>query len=283
MCRIAGFIGPLKVVQPLYRKFIPAFVKSAYSDPYAAKIFNRSHFSHRDGWGSSHIRIHSGRATIEFRKSLNPIYVEKPPLNLETSADDSYYNPYILALYHARAASPNTGITIFNVQPFIFTTKSGNILVIAHNGSVDKEKIVEKYKGDLDESFISRYSDSFFLGFDMARDIEGEIIPTHLSKYKQITTSSLNLEAALITDNYVQFVFGNYYLDESKGDYYAIYVKTYGNAVFFSSSTAVDLYLDKEDEFSEGWTRLENGEFYSIKVNITEEEERVSKTEKFRI
>ncbi|MGC8675866.1 MULTISPECIES: hypothetical protein [Fervidicoccus] len=270
MCRLFGFIGDPGFEDTLYKPTLHAFVSSSYEDPYAANIFKRANFSHKEGWGVFTALINGRKVSYSIRKSLHPVYIDKPNDKLLNSEDERYYRPFAVKIFHARATSEKSTVNILNVQPFEFMTTSGSRLIIAHNGAVDKQKLI----GMIDEKesykkIFEKYSDTYVMGKYLSSIIQDDIKHEQIKNLKEFTLSALNISLVLLNEEKIQVVFGNYYVNDEEKDYYKLYVKNLRDALVFSSSTAVDFYLSADDKQNSGWFTLNNGDFYKFEVNYS--------------
>ncbi|MGC8564442.1 MAG: hypothetical protein ACP5LZ_06095 [Fervidicoccaceae archaeon] len=265
MCRMLALMGTiLPHSANKYEKMIKGLVSSAYYDPYAARIFGQRGASHKHGWGRATVYLEGNGISYSINKHIHPIYVVKPGGVQYTSSDVEYFRPFVIDLIHARAASPDTEVSIFNVQPFEFVTSTGDRLILAHNGSVDKERLVLDSKDKIPKEVAERHSDTFMLGYMLSQEVGKSLDISLLRKYKDYVKSALNLIALLITEEKVDVMFGSYFTNDEHDYYYKLFLKNERNSIMVSSSTAVDFYYDEEDASS--WIPINKGEFYIGKV-----------------
>ncbi len=76
---------------------------------------------------------------------------------------------------HARAASQG-GKTLFNVQPFQFSTKHGFSFWFMHNGDLDKEALIWKAGGFKGEELVNA-SDSYVFATYLSKTIDNTTPP----------------------------------------------------------------------------------------------------------
>jgi len=269
VCRMLALIGtPSTHSISKYEKLVSALVSSAYYDPYAERIFGPKGASHKHGWGRATIYLEGGGISYSITKHIHPIYVMKPPVQPAISVDTEYFNPFVIDLIHARAASPETKVNIFNVQPFEYITENGSRLILAHNGSVDKNRLVSELDGKILEEVAKKHSDTFVLGYRISQEVKDSLDLNVFRKYKEYVISALNLIALLITEDSIDVMFGSYFTNDEHANYYKLYLKNERNVLMISSSTAVDFYYDEED--SSGWIPVNKGEFYTGKIKFKE-------------
>ena len=275
MCRMLSLIGNLTPhALSSYEKLVEALVSSAYYDPYAAKIFGEKGSSHKHGWGRATVYLSTGKASYAITKHMHPVYVMKPdPIPL-SSMDDDFFRPFLIDMIHVRAASPETPVNLFNVQPFEFVTKSGGRLIIAHNGSVDKEAIASELNGSISREVAEKHSDTFILGQALSQNIGEELDINAIRTYKQYVKSALNLILILMNDSSVQVAFGSYFTNSEQDQYYRLYLRNDGQSIIVSSSTAIDFYYDERG--SQDWVPVKNGEFYKMKIAYRDGKARIA-------
>lgn len=279
MCRMLALMGTLLPHSAnKYEKMIKGLVSSAYYDPYAAKIFGQKGASHKHGWGRATIYLQGNGISYSLTKSIHPIYVMKPQAIQYSSPDAEYFKPFIIDLIHARAASPDTKVSIFNVQPFEFVTDSGNRLILAHNGSVDKERLVSDAGDRIPKEVAESHSDTFMLGYMLSKEIGNSLEIESIRKYKDYVKSALNLIALLITEERVDVLFGSYFINDEHDYYYKLFLKNERNSLMVSSSTAVDFYYDEEETSS--WIPINKGEFYIARIKYRDGNARLSELKK---
>ncbi|MEM0020973.1 MAG: hypothetical protein QW039_06590 [Fervidicoccaceae archaeon] len=281
MCRMLAMMGmPSTHSINTYEKMVSALVSSAYYDPYAKRIFGPKGSSHKHGWGRATLYLDSGNISYSIIKHMHPIYVKKPEIIPGNSVDSEYFKPFIIDLIHARAASPDTEVSIFNVQPFEFSTRTGEKLIIAHNGSVDKERLVSEIGSLVPEGVANRYSDTFMLGQSLSTELGKSFDISTIKRYKEYVKSALNLIAVLIAEGEIQVLFGSYFINADHAPYYRLYLKNERNSLIVSSSTAIDYYYD--DDIS-SWIPINNGEFYIGKIKYGEGMAKLSELTKHSI
>lgn len=160
MCRIlfARGIGQ-EVAPPLF----DALIKSAQNDPYREKRNKKT--QHPDGWGG-YVLLREENAT--HYRSVLPIFNDPNAENLLNSLTEE--DSQVVLMAHARAASQG-GKTLFNVQPFQFSTRHGFSFWFMHNGDLDKEALIWKAGGFKGEELVNA-SDSYVFAAYLSKTID---------------------------------------------------------------------------------------------------------------
>jgi len=283
MCRIVVVYGRLGVLERYYEELVRGLVGASYYDPYMVRAFGGRRHSHSDGWGRLRVAMGSGKITIDYYRSLNPIYVDKPTLNIQSPAKD-YPNPLVVELLHSRASSSGMPVNIFSVQPFEFQTRTGSRLFLVHNGLVDKKRLAGEL-GGVGEEVLGRYSDSYIMGLWLARRLGDTIDEDNVRELKGYVRTALNIALLLVGPARVEVVAGSYYREElpqEKKDYYRVYVAELGDLLVLASSTIVD-FEEYRPRSIESWRELENGSYYKIAVDLRVNGEPKATISKFTI
>ncbi|AAY81153.1 class II glutamine amidotransferase [Sulfolobus acidocaldarius] len=236
MCRMFAYYGSSwSKVEELFN----CLSRSAEVDPY----FNNS--SHKDGWGFVIVT----RDKIIHYRSGRPIFEDTLPIKLNDQE--------MIAVFHARQASAGNPIGSQFSHPYLEVNQNGSIF-LAHNGSVDKERLLKEVSmnseyvvdSELALKFISRFKDLY----------EG------VEVLKGYTKSALNLflvnisrlgEAELYYLNYVS----PSHWDRVKSgrtnaspNYYDLYINSEdGDAVF---SSTLSYYCSELGERKAEYSRL---------------------------
>jgi len=146
MCRIAGF----KVNEPRYLNYILySFSYVSLIDLYLP-IKTPSVHGHVDGWG---LGACDARGIFIDMKACRPFYldvqrVQRILTNMEFP---------LMGLLHIRRASVDQPICLVHAHPYICEV-NGSILLMAHNGGINKELVKERYKLAMD---VNRVTDSY--------------------------------------------------------------------------------------------------------------------------
>jgi len=283
MCRIVVAHGRLGVLERYYEELVRGLVGASYYDPHQVRAFGERDYSHSDGWGRLRVAIGSGKVAIDYYRSLSPIYVDRPTLNIQSSIRE-YSNPLVVELLHSRASSAGMPVNIFSVQPFEFQTRTGSRLFLIHNGSVNKDRLASEL-GGVEGEVLSRYSDSYIMGLWLAKKLGDTIDEDSVKKLKDYVKTALNIALLLVGPARVEVVAGSYYREElplEKKDYYKVYVAELGELLVLASSTIVD-FEEYRPKSIESWRELENGSYYKIAIDLRVSDEPKATISKFTI
>ncbi len=256
MCRVLFAVGRGEEMAPL----IDAFVRASENDPYKAARGKKPY--HGDGWG--YVLLKDG--SVSHYRSLRPVFedggaVERLRDGLEGFA---------VLMAHSRAASQGEK-SLFNVQPFAFSTRRGFSFWLYHNGDLNKGKAIEM--AEFGEKDFKGASDSYTMGAYMCRKLESpepDEVLRHYSRMMEATNTSLNTGTLFLTPERVSaFVTAYskplYIMNPKNWDYVKQMVLRRENLFAVASST-LELYLRDE------WKPVLNGTaFYA---DILPEEEK---------
>ncbi|WP_258084330.1 class II glutamine amidotransferase [Thermococcus thermotolerans] len=176
MCRILFATGEGREIVPL----LDAIVKASENDPYKEKRGRGK--QHRDGWG--YVLLKDG--TVRHYRSMRPIFEDAEAVK----ALRDELTGFVTLMVHSRAASQGVK-SLFNVQPFAFSSRHGFTFWLLHNGDLDKSRIIEL--ADLDEKELENVSDTYVFGAYLCRRLQSPTLSNLLVHYRTIeeTTKSL--------------------------------------------------------------------------------------------
>ncbi len=270
MCRMIVVVDNGELLS-LRNSLLTSLVRASESDPYLRELYGR--YSHGDGWGALVLDVGSDMRLVTF-KSLTPIFKD----NLDVLGFSR--SSKTVEIIHARAASRNTPVNLFSTHPIEVTTASGYRILVAHNGSVDKNRLAHIVGYNSRE--YNLYNDTYFLAKFIAKKLEeysalegGASHHEIVSVFKQIlkdsldyVISALNLSLLLMREDEAYLLVGSYYEDEDehRRKYYRMYTGNIGNSRVYASSTLVELY---NPAIGVGWRELKRGEYHLYKVYRT--------------
>jgi len=176
MCRILFAAGDGRDVAPL----LDALVKASENDPYKEKRGKER--QHRDGWG--YVLLKDG--SVRHYRSMKPVFEDTEAV--ESLRDE--LKGFVTLMVHARAASQGVK-SLFNVQPFAFSSRHGFTFWLIHNGDLDKSRIIGL--ADLDEKELENASDTYAFATYLCRKLQNPSLSNLLVHYRTIeeTTKSL--------------------------------------------------------------------------------------------
>ena len=169
MCRILFAAGEGEEIVPL----LEATVKAAENDPYKEKRGKGR--QHRDGWG--YVLLKDGN--IRHYRSIKPIFEDSR--GLESLIGE--LGGFVVLMVHARAASQGIK-SLFNVQPFAFSSRRGFSFWLLHNGDLNKDRVIEL--AELNKAELELASDSYAFGTYLCRKLESTSLPNLLFHYRVI-------------------------------------------------------------------------------------------------
>ena len=191
-------------------RLVKCLIRAANKDPL------RNGVKHGDGWGI--VAVDSDG--IVYYRSGNPIYTE---VNVLTSLLDELKGEFKV-IVHARLASDKSLVSSYYSHPYMdYNDKL--IIYLAHNGSVDKDKL------------------SSSLGIDGSKMVDSELALKYISlkgldsvkELESYTKTALNLLLLVIRRGddplSAKLYYYNYYKKDD--EYYKLYIN--GNAVYSSS------------------------------------------------
>lgn len=235
MCRMVAYFGTSR---ERLRQLFDCLKEAAKRDVYYKNV------SHADGWG---VLLLTRDRLIHYRDA-NPIYFQDLPFFVQDEA--------MMVIIHARQASEKSLISSIFSHPYV-ETNDRHIYYLAHNGTVDKERLGKELginpERMVDSELLLKY---LALKGDSEREIE---------KLKDYTKSSLNIILLKIERNkraslYVMNYYKSEYVKakEINEKYYILYhINKDGKAVF---SSTVGYYCNEEGEEIEQGKLVKIGE-----------------------
>ncbi len=242
-------IGEPRSVASARGPLIDSLIRASENDPYMEELLNES--QHRDGWGRALIGLNGdGRYVLSIDRSVKPIYSDRYSSILEAVDISDLYT--VADLIHARAASRGMGVNIYSTHPAEAVTRSGYRLYIIHNGTVDKQDLLEKLNVG-NTGYAQRYNDTYFLAQYMGeKDVE-RLNCSVIEDIAGFTKTALNTAIALVRDSEIEVAVGSLYRlrgdgrDPARERYYRMY-RAIDRAdgrirlAVYASSTLVDHY-----------------------------------------
>nr|WP_209478249.1 class II glutamine amidotransferase [Thermococcus stetteri] len=251
MCRILFARGIGQEVAPLF----DALIKSSQKDPYKEKRNKKT--QHSDGWG--YVLLKEGNAT--HYRSVLPMFNDSHAKGLLNSLMEE--DSEVVLMAHARAASQGEK-TLFNVQPFSFSTKHGITFWFMHNGDLDKEALIWKAGFKVEE--LVEASDSYVFGVYLSNTIDNPT-PKEISRRfilgLETTRTTLNTGTLfLLPDGSWSAFITAYMVDKyanSLDDWnYARLIELKNSGLYAVASSTLELYYEAR------WRTLNNGTALSI-------------------
>lgn len=242
---------------------VRSLVSAAKDDPYSEALYGPMDRSHGDGWGSITVVVgSSGVERIRIERSLKPLFEDEEARALDTRVE-APGDRLGLVMIHARAASAGMPVNIFSTHPAEALTSRGWKLYLVHNGSVDKDRILEDLGIDKMNSYARLYSDTHFLAHLIASRVGDSINGEILREAASYTSSALNIGVALVKEREVEVAVGSFYRLADKPaerrNYYRLYKAQAGDMLFvYASSTLVDIY---RPSIGLTWGEVPNGFF----------------------
>ena len=169
MCRILFAAGEGEKLVP----FVDAVAKASENDPYKERRGRGR--QHRDGWG--YVLLREG--SVRHYRSMRPIFEDTP--GLESLKGE--LRGFSVLMVHARAASQGPK-SLFNVQPFAFSSRRGFSFWLLHNGDLDKARIIEL--AELDEKDLENASDTYTFATYLCRRLTSTKLDEVLKHYRVI-------------------------------------------------------------------------------------------------
>jgi predicted glutamine amidotransferase len=261
MCRVLFAVGEGERMRPL----LEALVKASENDPYKAARGKGN--QHRDGWG--YVVFQDGSLT--HYRSEKPVFEDMEAVKKLSGS----LHGFTVLLAHSRAASQGTK-SLFNVQPFAFSSRRGFSFWLYHNGDLDKEKIIEL--AEFDKKDFEKASDSYAFGAYLCRKLEspseGHLLE-HYSKIARTTKTSFNTGAFFLSpDSAVGFVTAyaepTYLLRRQNWDYVRQIVLNEKDLFAVASST-LELYHEAK------WENAVNGTAFYVEIDGKNERFNVKK------
>ncbi len=247
MCRILFAMGDGEELRPLAE----AFRKSAEHDPYRARRSGKT--GHADGWGY----VLLGEGGIVHYRSPRPVFEDEDGFS---GLLDSLSGEVVL-MAHARAASQGAK-SLFNVQPFSFSSRKGFSFWFSHNGDLDKEAVIER--AGFDREHFEGTSDSYAFSAYLCRLLDGptaENLLEHYSFGANVSRTTFNtMTLFLMPDGswrafITAYMSSSYYENPLHRNYARLIALTKPFAI---ASSTLELY------YRAGWSEVPNGTAYLI-------------------
>ncbi len=251
-----GILGNVNDLGDIYIKSLHSLVNAAKCDPHLQSL-KASSCSHDDGWGR--VLIQAGKKGISVTKyrSLTPIFEEREKV-IPNNVDG-----VIVDIIHARKRSKGMKQNMISTQPIEVLGSDGSIIYVAHNGTLDKQALINMIPLRMPEEIIDKCSDTCLLALYFSQRPSEILSKDLISKLKEITISALNLIIIKLLDNEVEVIFGSYY--KRNHDYYKMYLGIYKGNYIIASSTLVDFYKPSEEV---EWNVIENGKYDAISIDL---------------
>jgi len=248
---------------------LASLVEASREDPYFHELYGK--YSHSDGWGALVLDVGSGMRLVTV-KSLTPIFED----NLKVL--DLSRSSRAVEVIHARAASENTPVNLFSTHPIEVSTAGGYKILLAHNGSVDKNGLARRV--GYNDIEYNLYNDTYFLAKFVAKRVEeylglgGGISHHEVSNiFKRILKDSLNyvrtalnIALLLMMKDKAYLLVGSYYRGENERSkrYYRMYLGNIGDSRVYASSTLVEHY---KPAVKVEWRELRRGEYHLYEID----------------
>ena len=247
MCRILFALGDGEEIKPLAE----ALRRASEHDPYRLKLSGKE--SHADGWG--YVLLKDGE--VYHYRSIEAIFEDEEGF----SGLLNLLRGRVVLLAHARAASQG-GKSLFNVQPFPFSSCRGFSFWFLHNGDLNKEEIVRR--ASFDGKDFQNASDSYTFGAYLCRFLEGPDGKSLLRVYSagvEVTKTSFNTMTLFMTPEgkwkaFVTAYMVQPYLEDPVKRDYARLIEL--REPFAVASSTLGLYHEAE------WRDVPNGSAYLV-------------------
>ncbi|MEM1527037.1 MAG: class II glutamine amidotransferase [Ignisphaera sp.] len=246
MCRVALYAS---AEDPGYLRYISRCFRLSSLNDFVLDRYRRGHRAHTHGWGYAYVYSSFNELGLSLYKTSLPITADGINMPLIPRHFD-----WIFMILHSRLTTEKS-IDVLNSHPYYFHQPGKISIWLAHNGSLDKEKLAK----DLNmESLTKNYSDSYFLTQWLGRNISSMDIEDFRSIIKDIVNkiaelgilkSALNF-VAIVLDELEKKVLGlaiNYIAEDYMNlfDYYTLYKADIGRKSVAIVSSTVALYLNK--------------------------------------
>ena len=251
-----GIIGNVNDLIDIYDKSLYSLINAAKCDPYLQSL-KASSCSHDDGWGRVLVQINKRGISVTKYRSLTPIFEEREniiPKNV---------SGIIVDIVHARKRSKDMKQNLISTQPIEVLGSDGSMIYVAHNGTLDKQILLNMIPLKMSEEAIDKCSDTCLLAFYLSQRPSDLLTRDLLDKLKEITVSALNLIILKFLDKEVKVLFGSYY--KKNHDYYKMYLGIYKDNYIIASSTLIDFYKFSEEA---KWNIIENGKYGVISIDL---------------
>ncbi|MEZ0290732.1 MAG: hypothetical protein ABWJ42_06565 [Sulfolobales archaeon] len=272
MCRILIMFGSREKILGVRSDLIKSLINSAEKDPYLEALTGYKEHSHSDGWGRILVSLDKKGVVREYyERSLKPFYKDNRALRLpeDLSVDESV----VIEMIHVRAASRGMPINIFSTHPAEAISREGYRLYLIHNGTVDKNRVLELLGIDRESLYANLYGDTYFLAQLMASRVREGLSIDIFREAAELTISALNIGVVLVKDREVEVGVGSYYVlrgeDSSRKNYYKIYrIAEEPGLYVYTSSTLVDFYNPAKGC---RWSEIPNGFFEAYRIYVNKD------------
>ncbi len=264
MCRVIYFYTE-KNDKPILKDLLKSFIKASEEDPYLYSLTEKREKSHNDGWGYVLVTLGTEDPSIIHYKTKTPVFRDEKGLKqlMDLIEED---NGIVTGLIHSRKASKGNQTTLIDVHPYHETSIDGSELWLAHNGSIDKQKIS-------DGNNLER-SDSYYLLKHLSSFKKSDI-PLELKRLAKTTTvkGGYNL-GILAVSSYSTDLMITVYNPRYENKAYYNYLKMYeirgDNSLFVVSSTIHDYYRNYYEGHAIDITEIENGKLIIVEIRINQ-------------
>lgn len=261
MCRLLVLLGSWESLEKARGPLVASLARAADSDPHGGALFGPDGLSHRDGWGFVRVVISGGRTSaLSLGLSTRPIF-EDPGI-AAVGAPERIPGEAGVIMVHARAASRGMPVNVFSTHPAEAVTSQGYRLFVVHNGTVDKDAILEDLGVDPGSPYARRHNDTYFLARLLASMTDENLERRLIEMAARHLRTALNAGFLLVKEGEVQAAVGSLYMPGDKPPerekYYRLYEALREDLAVYSSSTLVD-YYDPGHGLS--WRPLPNGLF----------------------
>ena len=262
MCRLLAFTAKGENL-PKTKKLINAFMKASENDPYLNQITGGNSRSHNDGWGYALVGewLNGGIHVLHYR-SIKPVYEDLDGLYKLVNTLERVR--WVTALLHSRKASREYGKTLNDVHPFHTVNHEGIDFWVAHNGSIDTQKL-----GSESSNFPKTRADTLVLTLYLSkfsvRRLEEKL--KELLR-NNVVKSALSLGILIMEAGKPPMLkvlnFNNYEgKDEVKAKYYRLYGYFEKSLMAIASSTVAENYGMPVKP-------LNNGDIVNLEIYSTE-------------
>lgn len=247
MCRLALYASTKSCHG--FEELLECFRLGSLND-FVLDSYRRGRRVHPHGWGYAYVYQMLNDMGFAFYKTSLPIFSD-----VIIAPEMSKYFDWIVFILHSRLTSGEP-IDVLNSHPYYFNRLGEISIWLAHNGALDKGKIVEKLSA---KQLAERYSDSYFLtqfiGKNITTSTKENIIEVLNNIIElNVVESSLNI-VAIILDEVKKEVIGlavNYVAEKAINmfDYYRLYRVDVGGSTVVITSSTIALYLNKLYNFA---------------------------------
>lgn len=281
MCRLLYFSGS-KNQYEILNNLIDALVKASKEDktsPFSKK--------HKDGFGYVFVGLKQNEQKIFYFKSKKKVFESTKEIeNLKISLKN--FDNFCLSL-HSRMASDGD-VNKSNSHPYFLKIEDGFSFFISHNGTLNKDEIINDYK--LNNQNIESKTDTYCLGLSLKDDIkrltkninelnENNLVKIYSKYMKFVKNDSALNTITIFVDfenkevdesningskvNKVSAFLTNYY--KANPFYYQIYISKNNLNYFTFISSGIYDYVN--ENIKNSLTLIENQTFLYFENSIT--------------